>query len=95
MVLDGDAGEINEEAREYLGIVFNNAERLVALVNDLLDLSRIESGRIQIKSEPLDLNEIVQTVVVSLQQKIREKEQSLTVDIDPQATQVVGDRRYT
>ena len=92
MVLDGDAGEINEEAREYLGIVFNNAERLVALVNDLLDLSRIESGRIQIKSEPLDLNEIVQTVVVSLQQKIREKEQSLTVDVDPQATQIVGDR---
>ena len=92
MVLDGDTGEINQEAQEYLEIVFKNAERLVALVNDLLDLSRIESGRIQIKSEPLDLNEIVQTVVVSLQQKIREKEQSLTVDIDPQATQVVGDR---
>ena len=44
MVLDGDAGEINEEVAEYLGIVFNNAERLVSLVNDLLDLSRIESG---------------------------------------------------
>jgi PAS domain S-box-containing protein len=92
MVLDGDAGEINEEVQEYLDIVFKNAERLVALVNDLLDLSRIESGRIQIKSEPVDLNEIVQTVVVSLQQKIREKEQSLAVDIDPQATQAVGDR---
>jgi PAS domain S-box-containing protein len=92
LVLDGDAGEINEEAQEYLGIVFNNAERLVALVNDLLDLSRIESGRIQIKSEPVDLNDIVQIVVVSLQQKIKEKGQSLAVDIDPQATQVVGDR---
>ncbi|MCB0088647.1 MAG: response regulator [Caldilineaceae bacterium] len=92
MVLDGDAGEINEEAQEYLGIVFKNAERLVALVNDLLDLSRIESGRIQIKSEPVDLNEIVQTVVLSLQQKIKEKGQNLAVDIAPQATSVVGDR---
>src|SRR5690606_4516858 len=40
MVLDGDAGEVNEEVAEYLGIVYSNAERLVALVNDLLDLSR-------------------------------------------------------
>ena len=77
MVLDGDAGEINEEVAEYLGIVLSNAERLVALVNDLLDLSRIESGRIQLKSEAVDLNEIVKTVVDTMQQKIKEKEQSL------------------
>lgn len=38
MVLDGDAGEINDEVAEYLGIVHSNADRLVALVNDLLDL---------------------------------------------------------
>ena len=92
MVLDGDAGEINEEVEEYLGIVFSNAERLVALVNDLLDLSRVESGRIQLKSEPVDLNEIVKTVVATMQQKVREKDQSLSVDVDPAATSVVGDK---
>ena len=92
MVLDGDAGEINEEVQEYLGIVYNNAERLVALVNDLLDLSRIESGRIQIKLETVDLNEITQTVVVSMQQKIKEKGQDLQVEIDPAATLVTGDK---
>ena len=92
MVLDGDAGEINEEVEEYLGIVFSNAERLVSLVNDLLDLSRVESGRIQLKSEPVDLNQIVQTVVATMQQAIREKGQSLSVSIDPAATSVVGDR---
>ena len=92
MVLDGDAGEINEEATEYLGIVHSNAERLVALVNDLLDLSRIESGRIQLKSEAVDLNEIVKTVVDTMQQKIKEKGQSLAVSVDPAATSVVGDK---
>jgi signal transduction histidine kinase/DNA-binding response OmpR family regulator len=92
MVLDGDAGEINEEVEEYLGIVFNNAERLVALVNDLLDISRIESGRIQLKLETVDLNEIVQTVKLSMQQKIKEKGQSLSIDIDPQATSVTADK---
>ncbi len=92
MVLDGDAGEINEEVAEYLGIVYSNAERLVALVNDLLDLSRIESGRIQLKSETVDLNEIVGIVVTTMQPKIAEKQQSLTVTIDPAATTVTGDR---
>ncbi len=92
MVLDGDAGEINEEVEEYLGIVYNNAERLVALVNDLLDISRIESGRIQLKSETVDLDEVVRMVVATMQQKIKEKGQSLSVSIDPAATSVLGDK---
>ena len=92
MVLDGDAGEINEEVEEYLGIVFSNAERLVALVNDLLDISRVESGRIQLKSEAVDLNEIVQTVVTTMRQSLKEKDQNLSLDIDPAATSVVGDK---
>jgi signal transduction histidine kinase len=92
MVLDGDAGEINEEVAEYLGIVHSNAERLVALVNDLLDLSRIESGRIQLKSEPVDLSEVVKTVVVTMQPKVQEKGQSLAVSVDPAAVSVVGDK---
>jgi CheY-like chemotaxis protein/two-component sensor histidine kinase len=92
MVLDGDAGEINEEVEEYLGIVFSNAERLVALVNDLLDISRIESGRVQLKDEPVDLNEVVQAVVATMQHSINQKEQNLAVEIDPAATDVRGDR---
>jgi signal transduction histidine kinase len=92
MVLDGDAGEINQEVAEYLGIVDNNAERLMALVNDLLDLSRIESGRVQLKSGPVDLAAVVRDVVVTMQQKIQEKEQTLEVRVDPAAVDVVGDR---
>jgi PAS domain S-box-containing protein len=92
MVLEGDAGEINEEAREYLGVALNNADRLIALVNDLLDISRIESGRVQLKSEPVDLDEVVQAVSATMQQKLKEKEQSLTVSVDPAAVRVIGDR---
>jgi PAS domain S-box-containing protein len=92
MVLDGDAGEVNEEMQEYLGIVLSNADRLVTLVNDLLDISRIESGRVQLKSEAVDLDEIVGTVVATMQQKIKEKGQTLTVDVEPAATSAVGDK---
>ena len=92
LVLDGDAGEINEEVEEYLSIVFSNAERLVALVNDLLDLSRIESGRIELKSEPVDLAEVVKVVTLTMQHKIQEKRQSLEIAVDPAATNVNGDK---
>lgn len=92
MVLDGDAGEINEEVAEYLGIVHSNADRLVALVNDLLDLSRIESGRIQLRSEPVDLSQAVETVVATMQPKIQEKGQALTVSVEEAAINVIGDK---
>ena len=52
LILDGDAGEINEIQREFLGIVKENSDRLVELINEMLDISRIESGRVHLKVEP-------------------------------------------
>jgi signal transduction histidine kinase/DNA-binding response OmpR family regulator len=95
MVLDGDAGEIEEEAREYLGIVKSNADRLVALVNDLLDISRLESGRVQMKIEDVDLAEVITLVTRTLGEMIAEKDQTLTVDVDPALPAVRADRDKT
>jgi len=52
LILDGDVGDIGEEQRELLQIVKNNADRLVALINDLLDVSRIESGKVELQRPP-------------------------------------------
>jgi signal transduction histidine kinase/CheY-like chemotaxis protein len=92
MILEGDAGEINEEVEEFLEIVQSNANRLVALINDLLDISRIESGRIQLKVEPVDLGSVVAEVVAVMQPQLDEKRQSLTVVLDPALSLVRGDR---
>lgn len=73
---------------EYLGIVNGNVQRLMALVNDLLDLSRIGFGRIQLKSEAVDLKEAVSTLVGTLRHKIEERRQSLAVTADAEATAV-------
>ena len=63
LVVDGDAGEINEVQKEFLEIVQENSNRLVSLINDLLDISRIESGRVHLKIEPVDMAEVIQGVV--------------------------------
>ena len=84
MVLDGDAGDVNEEQAEYLGIVRSNVDRLMALINDLLDIARIESGRVQLKLEPTDVAEIVKLVGQSLRPLVEGKDQTLSTEIEPE-----------
>jgi PAS domain S-box-containing protein len=91
MMLDGDAGDVNEEQAEYLQIVKQNADRLVTLINDLLDVARIESGRIKLKIEPIDLGAIVASVVATLRPLVDGKNQSLSVEIEPGLPLALGD----
>jgi signal transduction histidine kinase/CheY-like chemotaxis protein len=63
LIVDGEAGEINDVQREFLEIVQDNSDRLVTLINDLLDISRIESGRVNLKVEPVEMDCIIEDVV--------------------------------
>jgi signal transduction histidine kinase len=92
LILDGDAGEINDEQREYLEIVRQSGDRLTALVNDLLDVARIEAGRVQLNIQPVTMAEIVQSVVTTLGPQIEAKGQSLTVEVEAALPPVRGDR---
>jgi len=92
MILDEDFGEINEEQREFLGIVEANADRLIALVNDLLDISRIESGRVELKLATADVDEMITIVVATMDHLIEEKSQTLEVVIDQNLPQLELDR---
>jgi signal transduction histidine kinase len=78
---EGEAGELSEEQRELLEIVRNNAERLLALINELLDLSRIEAGRIELDLKTLDLPPLIRGVARSLRPLVDAKGQQLTVDV--------------
>jgi PAS domain S-box-containing protein len=82
MMLDGDAGDVNEEQAEYLGIVKSNADRLVALINDLLDVSRIESGRITLKLETVDMGAVLASVTATMRPLLEGKRQSLTLTVE-------------
>lgn len=91
MVLDGDAGEINEEQEEYLGIVMSNAERLIALINDILDVSRMESGRVDIKPTTIEISALVNPVVLSMRPLLQGKEQSISANVEPGLPPVQAD----
>jgi signal transduction histidine kinase/CheY-like chemotaxis protein len=63
LIVDGEAGEINEIQRDFLEIVQENSDRLVTLINDLLDISRIESGRVSLQIEPVEIDHVAEDVV--------------------------------
>jgi signal transduction histidine kinase len=87
----GAAGQISPQQLEFANIILRNVERMGNLVSDLLDLSRIESGRISISPRPVMLDKIVQDVVRSIQGQIDAREHSLEVTIAPDLPEVQAD----
>ncbi|MFA5207620.1 MAG: ATP-binding protein [Candidatus Paceibacterota bacterium] len=80
MVLDGDTGTVSPEQRELLEKTYVSNERMINLINDLLNVSRIEEGRFLYKQEPASLEEIVSTVIDSSQELLKMKKMALSFE---------------
>ena len=78
-LLDGVVGDVSPTLQRYLTKVQNNTDRLVRLISDLLDLSRIEAGRIELHRTKVDVAEVIQDVVDSLRPMAVEKGLELSV----------------
>src|SRR3989338_1065770 len=63
MIIDGDMGPLNEEQRKFLTRGYQNQERMISLINDLLDVSRIEEGRFKLNTE---LQQIEKSIIESI-----------------------------
>src|SRR5262244_3172498 len=73
--------QITEELRESLTLVKKSADRLLGLINDLLDLSRIEAGRVDLHRTSLDVARLISEVARSLRPLIEAKRQQLKLDL--------------
>jgi len=62
MLREGELGELTLEQNEFLDITLENADRLVGLINDLLDISRIESGRLRLSLSEFDFGDVIKAV---------------------------------
>jgi PAS domain S-box-containing protein len=73
MVANGSAGELNDDQRDFLEVAQRNTLQLTALVNDLLDLARIEAGRLTLQVRPIDVHSSVAQALASLSPHAAEK----------------------
>jgi len=82
LLLDRVDGDITEDQENSLTKVHNNAKNLLTLINDVLDMSRIESGRVELDLREVDLQDIIQTTVSSLEPMIHKKALIIDTDVD-------------
>jgi len=80
MILDGDVGEINEEQRELLEQTYISNERMIRLINDLLDVSRIEEGRLLYDQKDARIEDVIDSVIEASQEMLRNKNMVLEVN---------------
>ncbi|MBA2484782.1 MAG: GAF domain-containing protein [Nitrospira sp.] len=91
-MLDGLTGQLSERQGHYLQRIKHNVDRLTRIINQLLDWSRLDVGRIDIKPEPLHVREFVADVVESFQTLAAEKSIVLEVTPSDQSLIVRADR---
>jgi len=75
----GAVGDLNEQQQGFVQIIRNNVDRMSALVSDLSDISRIETGRLNLESRSVSVQKSIEEVVSSLRPRIEEKNQTYEV----------------
>ncbi len=93
-VMDGDLGAVNSEQQETLGRVIRSAKHLLGLINDVLDMSKIEAGALNLfVVDQVNLDEIIDLVVMTGRSLVGEKPVTITTEIEPNLPALRGDRQ--
>ncbi len=92
LLMKGIGGELNEQQKGFVHVIRSNVGRMDRLVQDLLDVSRIESGRLRLEMGQVVPAEIISEAVQAFKQEIENKAQELVVDIPPDLPTARGDR---
>jgi two-component system phosphate regulon sensor histidine kinase PhoR len=77
--------------REFIGIIYQDSNRLANLIDDLLDLSKIESGKMKMAKAPLDIKPILDRCLVVLERSIKEKKLSVNLNIMDGIPKIMAD----
>jgi GAF domain-containing protein/nitrogen-specific signal transduction histidine kinase len=86
VLLMGAAGALSESQTHFLDIIKSNTERLNILVGDLLDISRIEAGRVTLSLQSVDLREVAKEIVADVQKRSLEENKPMQVAINANGT---------
>ncbi|MCB0196265.1 MAG: hypothetical protein KDJ65_30215 [Anaerolineae bacterium] len=90
-VLDDDA-YLNQEQREHLERALSSAEKLLLIINNILDMSKIEAGQMKLYRKPVDLATLVNEITPIIEQRIADKPVEFVTDIAPDLPKIAVDR---
>ncbi|MEI6863673.1 MAG: ATP-binding protein, partial [Candidatus Omnitrophota bacterium] len=91
-LLDGKVDN-EDNVKEFLGIIYQDSNRLANLIDDLLDLSKIESGKMKMEFDPLEVLPLVKRCVNVLEKTAKDKKLSIKLEIPANLSKALGDHK--
>jgi signal transduction histidine kinase len=92
LLIKGIGGILNDQQKQFLQVIRTNIGRMDRLVQDLLDISRIEAGRLKLEMGPVVPEEVVSEAIQAFEQAITSRHQQLQMNIEPDLPIIRGDR---
>jgi len=93
VILQGLAGPLNEEQTKQLNMMRDSARHLLALINDVLDISKIEAGQLEIIKRPFDMRQAIESALRVVQPLAHKKNLELVMSVGPGVGLLNSDRR--
>jgi signal transduction histidine kinase len=86
-------GEVNEKQAEYLADILESGRHLLSLINDILDLSKIEAGRMELEPSDFDLPAAIENALILVRERAQRRAIRLGHDVDERLGKIHGDER--
>ena len=93
VLLERMFGEVNPKQEEYLNDILSSGKHLLSLINDILDLSKIEAGRMELEAQAFDLPSALDNALTLIRERAARHSIGLEVHVDPAIGEVVADER--
>lgn len=95
MLVAGDAGKLNKEQKQYVQEIYNGNQRMVELVNSLLNVSRLELGTFAVEPELLDIKMLAEETVRQIKPDVEKKKIKLSANYDKSLPKIMVDKKLT
>jgi GAF domain-containing protein len=92
MLTMGIGGQLTDMQQEFVRVINSNVDRMGKLVNDLLEISRLEAGRTKLRLAPVHMQEVVEETITNTRTEIDARQHTLTVELPDDLPPVLGDR---
>jgi signal transduction histidine kinase len=90
---EGMFGEVNEKQKEYLDDILSSGNHLLSLINDVLDLAKVEAGQVELEVAPFSLRDALERGVVMVRERATQDGVRVGFSADPEVAVVDGDER--
>ncbi|MGD9288671.1 MAG: cache domain-containing protein [Desulfobacterales bacterium] len=93
LLLDKHFGELNAQQDEYLNDIHQSSKHLLSLINDILDLSKVEAGKLDLEFEPVELMSVLNNSLVMVKEKAIKKGLNLNINAGENTLTILADKR--